>query len=301
MVYMAIAALFYSVQAFLMKMLYIKSTIAAYEVTYWQNMLMVIIIYIWMRILKRDPFAVPQGLRYTLILRNFTGFIGITGYYLAIQYTSLSKAAVLYWTNPMFTAVISACWLKEMISFIDWVAIGISFAGIIVIQNPLARQAIAELYSPKQSYEQLFGSLAAIVGAIFIAISLMQMRKLGKKVHFLIPPFYQALTNCLIAPVPMIGMMLSKEKTTHYGWFEAVMLTSLALCMFLAQIFQTKALQLEKAGRVTPVLILQIIFNYFYDYAIIRTVPLTNELIGGLMIVGTNLSISLLRLFNCLS
>lgn len=73
----------------------------------------------------------------------------------------------------MFTALISACWLKEMISFIDWVAIVISFAGIIVIQNPLARQAIAELYSLKQSYHDMFGSVAAIVGAVFIAVSLM--------------------------------------------------------------------------------------------------------------------------------
>lgn len=81
---MAIAALCYSLQAFLMKMLYLRSTIGAYEVTYWQNILMVLIIYLWMRILKRDPFAVPQGLRYTLITRNLTGFVGITGYYLAL-------------------------------------------------------------------------------------------------------------------------------------------------------------------------------------------------------------------------
>ncbi len=48
-------------------------------------------------------------------------------------------------------------------------------------------------------------------------------------------------------------------------------------------------------------MILQIIFNYFFDYAVIRTVPMTNEVIGGLMIVGSNLSITVLRLFNCIS
>jgi drug/metabolite transporter (DMT)-like permease len=48
----------------------------------------------------------------------------------------------------MFTALISSCWLKEMLSLVDWAAIFVSFAGIIVIQNPLARQAIAKLYSP---------------------------------------------------------------------------------------------------------------------------------------------------------
>ena len=86
-----------------------------------------------MKILRKDPYAVPKGLRITLILRNITGFIGITGYYLAIQYTDLSKAAVLYWTNPMFTAVIAYIWLKETLTLIDWAAIFTSFAGIIVI------------------------------------------------------------------------------------------------------------------------------------------------------------------------
>jgi drug/metabolite transporter (DMT)-like permease len=133
MIYMAISAVFYSLMAFLLKLLYLHSTITAYEVTYWQSIIMVFVNYIWMRALKRDPFNVPEGLRYTLILRNIAGFLGITGYYLAIQYTDLSKAAVLYWTNPMFTALISACWLKEMLSLIDWAAIFVSFAGIIVI------------------------------------------------------------------------------------------------------------------------------------------------------------------------
>ena len=147
MVYMAIAAVNFSLMAFFMKMLFLNSEITAYEVTYWQNLMTIFFNYIWIRMIDRDPFQVPQGLRYTLILRSFTGFLGITGYYLALQYTDLSKASILYWTNPMFTAVISACFLKELISFVDWIAVLVSFAGIIVIQNPIARQAIADLYS----------------------------------------------------------------------------------------------------------------------------------------------------------
>jgi hypothetical protein len=32
----------------------------------------------------------------------------------------------------------------------------------------------------------------------------------------------------------MIGMMLAKDKTTTYGWFEALMLISLSISMFIA-------------------------------------------------------------------
>ena len=61
------------------------------------------------------------------------GFLGITSYYLSVQYIDFSKAAVLYWTNPMATALLSYFWLKEAISFVDWVAIACTFAGILFI------------------------------------------------------------------------------------------------------------------------------------------------------------------------
>ena len=173
MIYMGISALFFSVMALLLKILYQHSLITAYEITYWQSLFMTIVQYGMMRGLKKDPYAVPQGLRMTLILRNITGFIGITGYYLAIQYTDLSKAAVLYWTNPMFTAVIAYIWLKETLTLIDWAAIFTSFAGIIIIQNPLSTAEVAKEFSILDSKFDTIGGISAIVGALFTAISLM--------------------------------------------------------------------------------------------------------------------------------
>ena len=82
---------------------------------------------------KKDIYKVPDGLRITFVLRNITGFLGITLYFVAIQYVDLSKAAVLYWTNPMFTAVVAYFALNETLSLADWGAIFLSFMGILVI------------------------------------------------------------------------------------------------------------------------------------------------------------------------
>lgn len=43
---------------------------------------------------------------------------------------------------------------------------------------------------------------------------------------------------------------------------------------------------------------LQIIFNWILDFAVIGTQPAPNELIGGLLIIGSNLIISVLRCFD---
>jgi drug/metabolite transporter (DMT)-like permease len=112
------------------------------------------------------------------------------GYYLALEFTDLSKATTLYWTNPVFTAVIAYFVINESLNFIDWVAIFVSFFGILVMKNPWSLAAMAEERSREETIVDTLGSLAAIGGAICFSVSMMQTRKLGKKVHFLVPPFY---------------------------------------------------------------------------------------------------------------
>jgi drug/metabolite transporter (DMT)-like permease len=133
MVYMLISALFFSVMAFILKLLYLNSDINTYEVTYWQAILMGILNFILFKTYAKDHLSVPENLRVTLVLRSMAAFFGTTGFYLALQYTDLSKATTLYWTNPMMTAVVAYFWINESLNFIDWLAIFISFFGILVI------------------------------------------------------------------------------------------------------------------------------------------------------------------------
>ena len=84
----------------------------------------------------KDHFLVRDDMRTTLILRSICAFLGVSGFYLALEYTDLSKATTLYWTNPMMTAVISYFALNESLNFVDWLAIFVSFFGILVIENP---------------------------------------------------------------------------------------------------------------------------------------------------------------------
>ena len=86
-----------------------------------------------MKARNQDHFKVPPNLRITIILMGLMGFLGITSYYLSIQLIDFSKAAVLYWTNPMVTALITYFWLGEAINFVDWIAIACTFAGILFI------------------------------------------------------------------------------------------------------------------------------------------------------------------------
>jgi drug/metabolite transporter (DMT)-like permease len=214
MIYMLISSACFSLMAFVLKVLYNHSDINTYEVTYWQSIMMAIMNFSLFKAYQKDHMQVPQHLRVTLILRSMAAFFGTTGFYLALQYTDLSKATTLYWTNPMMTAVIAYFTINETLNFIDWLAIFVSFFGIIVIQNPWARTAMAEHEGTEKSVVDTLGSLAAIGGAVFYAVSQMQTRKLGKKVHFLVPPFYQAIFSAFISPLIMFIMLRYRGAAT---------------------------------------------------------------------------------------
>jgi drug/metabolite transporter (DMT)-like permease len=294
MLYMFISAAFFTTSAALLKYLYLYSDISTYEFTYWQSIVIGILNLFLFKTYQKDHMLVRDDMRSTLVIRSILAFLGSTGFYLALQYTDLSKATALYWTNPMMTAVVAYLVLNESLPFIDWIAILVSFAGILVIQNPWAKG-----YAENRSYEETVGSLAAIGGALFYAIAQMQTRKLGKKVHFLVPPFYQAIFSAFISPLLMILFLRYRTAhTTHYGWYEVSMIILISICIFIAQVFTTKAFQNDKAGRIAPVSQLQIIFNWAIDFVLIGTQPNTNELIGGGMIIGSNFLISLLRCFD---
>ena len=293
-IYMSISAVLYTLMAFLLKVLYLNTAISTYEFTYFQSLVMVLLNFASFKTYGKDHLLVRDDMRTTLVVRSIFAFIGATGFYLALQYTELSKATALYWTNPMMTAVLAYFVLNETLNFVDWLAIFVSFFGILVIQSPWEKEVAAN-----RTFYDYVGTIAAIVGAFFFAIAQMQTRKLGKKVHFLVPPFYQSIFTAFVSPVIMIIVLRYRQgDTSFYGWYEALLIILISICLFTAQVFQTKAFQNDKAGRVAPVMQLQIIFNWILDFVVIGTRPMPNEIVGGLLIIGSNLLVSALRACN---
>lgn len=65
------------------------------------------------------------------------GFLGITAYHLALNFgevrISAGAASLLISAGPVFTAVMSVAFLRERITVLGWVGIGVAFAGVALI------------------------------------------------------------------------------------------------------------------------------------------------------------------------
>ena len=107
--------------------------VSSFEVIYWKAFSMFFFVYFFIRTSKEDHMCIPSDLRVTVFLRGLTGFMGLAGLFTAIRYTTLSKASILFWTNPIFTALYARIFLKESISYYDWASIFLMFFGVILL------------------------------------------------------------------------------------------------------------------------------------------------------------------------
>ena len=107
--------------------------IGTFEVIYWKALSMFFFVYFFIKFTKEDFFKVPADLRVAVFLRGLTGFIGLAGLFLAIRFTSLSKANTLFRTNSFFTALYARVFLQESISYYDWASICLMFFGVVLL------------------------------------------------------------------------------------------------------------------------------------------------------------------------
>jgi hypothetical protein len=112
------------------KCLFLVVPMSAFEIVYWTCTIITVATFIICKIKGTNIFDIAEEHRNPLIIRAITGSVA----------NILSRAAVLFWTNPIFTAYS----LKEKISPYDWGAIIFMLLGILVMENPFAHNAAAE-------------------------------------------------------------------------------------------------------------------------------------------------------------
>ena len=265
-----------------------------YEISYWYGALLFFLYFGTLKLLRQDFFEIPPSAVKPLIARGILGATSNLCQIMSMQYVSLSKAVVICQTIPIWTAILSKYILKERLSYFDWIASVIAFIGILILQNPFQGGNEFDL-------RDMLGTLIALTSAILGALTFVSVRMISKQVHYLIPPLAFAIGNLLTSPMYLMARnMVSSEpkELTIYNWTCIFYLLVIVCSIYFGLIFQTLSFKYEKAGRVTPINYLAVVINCIIDIIVFNNHMKVNQVIGCLMIIGSTLSISLLKCFN---
>jgi drug/metabolite transporter (DMT)-like permease len=220
----------------------------------------------------RARISVAGGDRPALVGRSITGFVALSLFYYAVVELPLGDVTTIHFMSPLFTALIAAYFLKERSGRFVWLGGALSLSGVLLIAQPSF--LFGENGLPKLAV------MAAIGGAVLSAAAYTFVRKLRKTDHHLVVIYWFCALGVLFTIPFALPVALWPTPA------EWMLLLGVGVATQIAQIFLTKGLHLEAAGKASSVGYVQIIFAFFWGMVFFGHMPTLWTLAGVLIIVG---------------
>ncbi len=109
------------------------------------------------------------------VLRGIIGSCGMFSGFVALSYLPLHDAIAIGYAAPLIVVALAALVLKETVRAYRWTAVGIGFAGVLIMLSP---HLAAEASRRTTEAAALTGALFALLGAFCSAGATIQVRRL---------------------------------------------------------------------------------------------------------------------------
>ena len=208
-----------------------------------------------------------------LLLRGVFGLAGLVCFFWAITLLDLADVTVLHYTNPLWTALLAAIFLKERWTRPQTMSLFLAIGGILLVAQPPALfGGVSRL--------PIEGVLLALGGAFFAGLAYVTVRKLGaSESPFVVVLYFPLVSVPLVTPfaIPL------------WVWptaLEWLILIGVGVATQIAQIFMTRGLAKLPAGRATTIGTLQVVFAGIWGWVFFGAFPNGWGIAGAFAVVA---------------
>jgi EamA-like transporter family. len=177
-------------------------------------------------------------------LRSLLGVTAMSCMFYAWAHLPLAQAALLKQTMPLFVPIVAFFWVSERLSWRNFVAIGLGFAGVMLVLNPFQEAAVFNL-------AVLLGLVGAVMGGS-TKVSIRRMRSSDEPALRVV--FYFALFASVLSVIPAVLTWLPLT------WETVLWLFLLGVLATLAQWALTAAYGHAPAGQLGAFTYASVIF-----------------------------------------
>jgi drug/metabolite transporter (DMT)-like permease len=220
-----------------------------------------------------------------LILRGLAGFGALYCFFYAVTRLPLADVTVIHFTNPVFTAVLAAAFLGEPMGRRELVGLPLCLIGVAFVAQP------SFLFGEGARSLDMVAVCVALTAALLSSVAYTTVRKLRDTDELLVIVLYFPL---VAAPASLPFVALS-----HPVWpnrLEWLLLVGVGAITQAGQIFLTKGLHLERAGRATSMSYIQVVFAALWGFLFFRDVPNWLAVAGAALILAGMLLVSRARI-----
>jgi len=208
------------------------------------------------------------------LLRAAAGVSAMYCFFYALANMPLAEAMLLKLTAPVFMPLIAMLWLHEQVTALLWVALGIGFAGVLLILDPQLGGAGAGALAGVSPV-----ALIGLAGGLLAALAKVTVRRLSRTEPPVRIVFYFALIAGLISAVPLPWAWQTPSPAALL-WIAAI-----GGCATLGQLALTRGLSLAPASRMGPFGYSAVVFGAGYGW-LLWSEPLTWGMIGGSLLIA---------------
>ncbi len=208
-------------------------------------------------IIKKRKLPLFGNNKRWLIIRGVSGTIALTIFFYTIHYLPLAIAATVQYLAPIFTIIIAVIFLKEKVNTLQWLFIGLSFSGVVLI-------ALDKITGVNAEPEQIsfFWLGLGLISAVFSGLAYTAIIKLKSTDAPITIVFYFPM---IAIPIMILLCFYSFTIPQGIEWFFLLLI---GIFTQLAQISMTRALHSGNASTITPFQYLGAIYSFLLGYFI---------------------------------
>ena len=204
-----------------------------------------------------------------ILIRSVFGALGMICNFLAIENLNLSDAAILNKLSPLFGVLLCAVFIKEKLTKIDFLVLGVSFVGALLVVKP------SFSFTSMYSYVGVLGGFA--VGVAYLGIRLCGLHgEKGTKIVF----WFSAFTTAIFLPLFIIFY-------EPMDLFQVVMMCLAGVSASFAQICVTAAYSKVPTKEVSVFDYTQVIFTAILGFIFLSQLPDLLSVIGYVLIISS--------------
>lgn len=227
--WMVSACVFFSVLTGLIR--HLSATLDPFEIVFFRNLFSLLVMLPW---LARGGFGALRTRRLPLLgVRAVIALVAMLTWFTAISWMNLADAVALSFTSPLFATVAAVFLLNEVVRLRRWTAIGVGFAGAMIILRP-GFEAITP------------AALLVLVSAAAMAVSMCLVKILSRTESVGAIVFYMVL---MLTPASLIPALFVWRTPTPEELFWLVGLGAMAT---LGHLCLGRAFAIADATAVLP-------------------------------------------------
>jgi len=265
--YMVAAALFFSLMS-----LFVKLTgrrLPVMEIVFFRSVVMLLISTVMVRRLGIPMWGTNRRL---LLVRGLIGFAALTCFFFAVTRLPLADVTVIHFTNPVFTALLASLLLSETMRGREIAGLLLNLLGVALIARP------SFLFGQWAGDLDMTGVGMAMIASVISAGAYTSIRKLRATDHYLVIVFYFALVSSVLSAPAALSVFVWPTAT------EWLLLGGIGIVTQTAQVFLTKGLQRERAGRAMSISYVQVLFAATWGMIFFHAIPGPLSVVGALFV-----------------